>query len=209
MPKLSNQYREQLRSDMLRHAAGVFAAAGMNTRAPTADLAKPGWFSEGRYFSQFGDKDGIIRALFHRYWGLMLGGAERSIAGVNDPIEQLRAIAKIFTEVFVEDEHLFRVITSLGYPGGAETKEPDTNFRNKFRRLVLESIQRARNADRLVDSDIPNVVYFSTMTGVFEAILKEFYHAKHHPRRDVNKSLKIEHVDRMMTVVISILFPKE
>jgi AcrR family transcriptional regulator len=110
----------------------VAAEAGTSTRA---------------VYSLFGDKEGLLRALFHEAAEVMRRHHE-AVPVLADPVAEIRLLAQAYRAAVLEQPNLYDLYLGLGRPGVQPTQaDLDLAFRS-FER-VLQALLRAQAAGRL------------------------------------------------------------
>src|ERR671932_2284572 len=93
------------REAILRAAVRVFARSGY-FNAKVADVAKVAGVADGTVYLYFKSKEEILRSIFDRGVEILIAEARELIAGVTDPRERLRRIARLHLERLGDDRDL-------------------------------------------------------------------------------------------------------
>jgi TetR/AcrR family transcriptional regulator, fatty acid metabolism regulator protein len=86
--------RTDKRDALLRAAIDTFAARGF-FNAQVADVARSAGVAAGTVYLYFRGKDDLLISIFERTMKEAIAEGRRSIAGLTDPVEQLREIARL------------------------------------------------------------------------------------------------------------------
>ena len=97
--------RGDKRDAILRAAIDVFAARGY-FNAQVADVARAAGIAAGTVYLYFRSKDELLVSIFERTVRAAIDDARASVAPLTDPIEQLRAIARVHLERMGRDRNL-------------------------------------------------------------------------------------------------------
>src|SRR5918911_4796849 len=82
------------REAILRAAIKVFAESGY-FNAKVADVARVAGVADGTVYLYFKSKEEILRSIFDRGIEVLIAEARELIAGITDPRERLRRIARL------------------------------------------------------------------------------------------------------------------
>jgi TetR/AcrR family fatty acid metabolism transcriptional regulator len=86
--------RTDKRDALLRAAIDTFAARGF-FNAQVADVARSAGVAAGTVYLYFRGKDDLLISIFERTMKEAIAEGRRSIAGLTDPVERLREIARL------------------------------------------------------------------------------------------------------------------
>jgi len=93
------------RDAILRAAIDVFAARGF-FNAQVADVAREAGVAAGTVYLYFHGKDDLLISIFERTMKAAVAAGRDSLAGTADPIERLRAIARLHLDRLGSDRRL-------------------------------------------------------------------------------------------------------
>ncbi len=93
------------RDALLRAAIDTFAARGF-FNAQVADVARAAGVAAGTVYLYFRSKDDLLTSIFERTMKEAIAEGRASIAGIADPIERLRAIARLHLDRLGRDRAL-------------------------------------------------------------------------------------------------------
>src|SRR5512134_1503768 len=97
--------RHDKRDAILRAAIETFAARGFFT-AQVADVARAAGVAAGTVYLYFRGKDDLLISIFERTMKEAIAEGRASIADLADPVEQLRAIARLHLDRMGRDRSL-------------------------------------------------------------------------------------------------------
>ena len=97
--------RADRRDAILRAAIDVFAGRGF-FNAQVADVARAGGIAAGTVYLYFKSKDDLLVSIFERTMPEAIAEGRAAIAPVRDPIEQLRAVARMHLDRLGRDRNL-------------------------------------------------------------------------------------------------------
>jgi TetR/AcrR family fatty acid metabolism transcriptional regulator len=97
--------RGDKRDLILRAAIETFAARGFFT-AQVADVARSAGVAAGTVYLYFRNKDDLLISIFERTMNEAIAEGRESVARTSDPVEQLRAIARVHLERLGRDRQL-------------------------------------------------------------------------------------------------------
>jgi len=97
--------RGDKRDAILRAAIDTFAARGF-FNAQVADIARAAGVAAGTVYLYFRGKDDLLVSIFERTMQEAIAEGRRSIAGLEHPIERLRAIARLHLDRLGRDRSL-------------------------------------------------------------------------------------------------------
>lgn len=97
--------RSDKREVILRAAARVFAERGF-FNAQVADVARSAGVAAGTVYLYFRNKDDLLISIFERTMGEAIAEGRAALAGVVDPVERLRTIARLHLERLGRDRRL-------------------------------------------------------------------------------------------------------
>lgn len=93
------------RDAILRAAIETFAARGF-FNAQVADVAREAGVAAGTVYLYFHGKDDLLISIFDRTMKAALAAGRQSVAGISDPVERLRGIARVHLERLGSDRPL-------------------------------------------------------------------------------------------------------
>jgi TetR/AcrR family fatty acid metabolism transcriptional regulator len=93
------------RSAILRAAIDTFAARGF-FNAQVADVARAAGVAAGTVYLYFRGKDDLLISIFERTMKAAIADGRASVAGLDDPVEQLRTIARVHLDRMGSDRAL-------------------------------------------------------------------------------------------------------
>lgn len=93
------------RDALLRAAIETFAARGF-FNAQVADVARTAGVAAGTVYLYFRGKDDLLISIFERTMKEAIAAGRESIAGLRDPVAQLRAIARLHLDRMSRDRNL-------------------------------------------------------------------------------------------------------
>src|SRR3989475_5059777 len=93
------------RDAILRAATDVFASRGF-FNAQVADVARAAGVAAGTVYLYFRSKDDLLVSIFDRTMREWIEEGRASVAPLKDPIEQLRAIARVHLDRMGRDRSL-------------------------------------------------------------------------------------------------------
>src|SRR5438132_10884119 len=93
------------RDALLRAAIDVFAGRGF-FNAQVADVARAAGVAAGTVYLYFRSKDDLLVSIFERSMQAAIEDGRASVAGVDDPAERLRAIARVHLGRLGRDRNL-------------------------------------------------------------------------------------------------------
>lgn len=97
--------RRDKREAILRAATETFAARGF-FNAQVADVARAAGVAAGTVYLYFKSKDDLLVSIFERTMGEVIAAGRACVAPLGDPIEQLRAIARLHLDRMGSDRSL-------------------------------------------------------------------------------------------------------
>src|SRR5687768_15816912 len=97
--------RGDKREAILRAAIDTFAARGF-FHAQVADVAKSAGVAAGTVYLYFRSKDDLLISIFERTMNEAIAEGREHVAGIDDPIEQLRRVARVHLERLGRDRQL-------------------------------------------------------------------------------------------------------
>jgi len=97
--------RGDKRDLILRAAIDTFAARGF-FHAQVADVARAAGVAAGTVYLYFRSKDDLLTSIFERTMNEAIAEAHASVAGIDDPVEQLRRVARVHLERLGRDRPL-------------------------------------------------------------------------------------------------------
>jgi TetR/AcrR family fatty acid metabolism transcriptional regulator len=101
----SDQPRGDKREAILRAATDVFAGRGF-FNAQVADVARAAGIAAGTVYLYFRGKDDLLVSIFERTMREAIADGRACIASLDDPIAQLRAIARVHLDRMGRDRSL-------------------------------------------------------------------------------------------------------
>ena len=93
------------RDALLRAAIDTFAARGF-FNAQVADVARAAGVAAGTVYLYFRSKDDLLTSIFERTMKEVIAAGRASIAGIDDPVERLRTIARLHLDRLGRDRAL-------------------------------------------------------------------------------------------------------
>src|SRR5687767_8795260 len=97
--------RPDKRDAILRAAIDVFAGRGF-FNAQVADVARAAGVAAGTVYLYFHGKDDLLVSIFERTMREAIADGRACIAPLTDPIEQLRAVARVHLDRMGRDRNL-------------------------------------------------------------------------------------------------------
>lgn len=97
--------RADKRAAILRAATDVFAARGF-FNAQVADVARAAGVAAGTVYLYFRNKDDLLVSIFERTMREAIANGRACISTLTDPVEQLRAIARVHLDRLGRDRNL-------------------------------------------------------------------------------------------------------
>jgi len=97
--------RADKRDAILRAAIDTFAAKGF-FNAQVADIARSAGVAAGTVYLYFRGKDDLLVSIFERTMTETIADGRRSLAGVDDPVDRLREIARLHLDRLGRDRSL-------------------------------------------------------------------------------------------------------
>src|SRR6476469_8850625 len=97
--------RSEKRDAILRAATDVFAGRGF-FNAQVADVARAAGVAAGTVYLYFRSKDDLLVSIFERTMREAIADGRACVAPLGDPIEQLRAIARVHLDRLGRDRSL-------------------------------------------------------------------------------------------------------
>jgi TetR/AcrR family transcriptional regulator, fatty acid metabolism regulator protein len=104
-PPLTRPDRLDKRDALLRAATETFAARGF-FNAQVADVARAAGVAAGTVYLYFRGKDDLLISIFERTMRETIAEGRASIAGLDDPVERVRAIARLHLDRMSRDRAL-------------------------------------------------------------------------------------------------------
>ena len=97
--------RADKREAILRAATDIFAARGF-FNAQVADVARAAGVAAGTVYLYFKSKDDLLVSIFERTMREAIADGRACVAPLRDPVEQLRAIARVHLDRMGSDRNL-------------------------------------------------------------------------------------------------------
>jgi TetR/AcrR family fatty acid metabolism transcriptional regulator len=97
--------RPDKRDALLRAAIDTFAARGF-FNAQVADVARAAGVAAGTVYLYFRSKDDLLTSIFEKTMKDAIAEGRASIAGITDPVERLRTIARVHLDRLGRDKAL-------------------------------------------------------------------------------------------------------
>ena len=97
--------RADKRAAILRAAIDVFAARGF-FNAQVADVARAAGVAAGTVYLYFKSKDDLLVSIFERTMKEAIADGKACVAPLTDPVEQLRAVARVHLDRLGRDRNL-------------------------------------------------------------------------------------------------------
>jgi len=104
-PTAARLERADKRDAILRAAIDTFAAKGF-FNAQVADIARTAGVAAGTVYLYFRGKDDLLVSIFERTMTETIADGRRSLAGVDDPVDRLREIARLHLDRLGRDRSL-------------------------------------------------------------------------------------------------------
>ena len=104
-PASSRSDRADKRDTLLRAAIATFAARGF-FNAQVADVARTAGVAAGTVYLYFRSKDDLLISIFERTMKEAIAEGRQTIAALDAPLEQLRAIARLHLDRMSRDRDL-------------------------------------------------------------------------------------------------------
>ena len=101
----SRSERGDKRDALLRAAIDTFAARGF-FNAQVADVARAAGVAAGTVYLYFRGKDDLLISIFERTMKAAIAEGRQSVGALNDPVERLRAIARLHLDRLGRDRQL-------------------------------------------------------------------------------------------------------
>jgi TetR/AcrR family fatty acid metabolism transcriptional regulator len=124
---------------ILKAAATVFLTGGLKT-ARMAEIAKAAKVAEGTLYLYYRNKEALFAAVVAAHWQDLTAGAQRAVAGVDEPNEQLEALATYTLLRIVKDWKLFELTFLVTYAG--DQQDQDLTDRQGYVQVFDEIIRR-------------------------------------------------------------------
>ena len=133
-----SQHTGDKRALILRAATKLFARRGF-FNAQVADVAREAGVAAGTVYLYFQSKDDLLISIFERTMHEGLEAGRQALAGVSDPVERLRRLARVHLERLGQDRDLAVVFQ-------VELRQ-STKFMERFSSTLLQDYLHAiRNA---------------------------------------------------------------
>ena len=104
-PAVTRGEKTDKRDAMLRAAIETFAARGF-FNAQVADVARAAGVAAGTVYLYFRGKDDLLISIFERTMKEAIADGRASVAGIADPLERLREIARLHLDRLGRDRDL-------------------------------------------------------------------------------------------------------
>ena len=127
---------------ILRAATKLFARRGF-FNAQVADVAREAGIAAGTVYLYFQSKDDLLISIFERTMRQGIEAARQALAGVSDPVERLRRLARVHLERLGQDRDLAVVFQ-------VELRQ-STKFMERFSSTLLQDYLHAIR-DAVVDA---------------------------------------------------------
>jgi AcrR family transcriptional regulator len=116
-------------------------------------------------YLHFDTKDDLIRAVCHRQFGALAASFEQAIAGVDDPLEQIEAMARAYVGFAVEHPEQYRILFMSGVrKGDGEPGDLDELALIECFGMLVTAVQAATE-HQLIDADDPALVALALWAG--------------------------------------------
>ena len=129
-----SQHTGDKRDLILRAATKLFARRGF-FNAQVADVAREAGVAAGTVYLYFQSKDDLLISIFERTMHDGLEAARQALAGVSDPVERLRRLARVHLERLGQDRDLAVVFQ-------VELRQ-STKFMERFSSTLLQDYLHA------------------------------------------------------------------
>lgn len=106
--------KEELRAAILRAAQQLFAEKGIE-QTTIRNIADAIEYSVGTVYLHFKDKNDILHSL-HTQGFLQLGGNMRVLFSVDDPMERLKALGRVYIQFALDNPYMYDLMFSLQAP---------------------------------------------------------------------------------------------
>jgi AcrR family transcriptional regulator len=149
------EHGAQTRAALLTAAAvivGLEGAAAVTVRRVAQDAGT----STRAVYSLFGDKNGLLRALFHQAAEIMRRHHE-DVPVMDDPVEEIRALARAYRAAAKEQPNLYALFLGQAAPG-LHPDPADLELAFGSRNRPLAALKRCADAGRLGGHDPEQVV---------------------------------------------------
>lgn len=94
---------------ILDAAIEVFAEKGFHN-ARISDIAKRAGVADGTIYLYFRNKDDVLLSIFEEKMGVLIAGVHAALAGIDDPMERVRAFARYHFKQVEEHRALAEVL---------------------------------------------------------------------------------------------------
>ena len=129
-----SQHAGDKRDLILKAATKLFAHRGF-FNAQVADVAREAGIAAGTVYLYFQSKDDLLISIFERTMHEGLDAAKQALAGVSDPVERLRRLARVHLERLGQDRDLAVVFQ-------VELRQ-STKFMERFSSTLLQDYLHA------------------------------------------------------------------
>ncbi|MEN9787259.1 MAG: hypothetical protein RLZZ299_2523 [Pseudomonadota bacterium] len=109
MPAPEPSSRPVKRGLILEAAIDVFAEKGFH-KARIADIARKAGVADGTIYLYFRNKDDVLLCIFEEKMAELIAGVHVALAGIDDPLEQIRAFARYHFRQVEEHRALAEVL---------------------------------------------------------------------------------------------------
>ena len=120
---LRQRHHDSTLEALLAATESVLKRKGFQS-ATMRDIAAEAGCSPATLYQYFTDKQGLLEAITEKYCCVMLTRLEEAERGIEDPIDRLRAIARLVIEYHDLHREVFRTILSMT-PQAASHRGPD------------------------------------------------------------------------------------
>ena len=162
--------KEELRDLILDAARELFAERGYDA-VTMRGIAERIEYSPTAIYLYFQDKESLIRAICDADFGA-LAGHFQTIAGIEDPVERIRAIGRAYAGFARSHPNHYRLMfmtpPAPGMPLESELEQgnPEEDAYAFLRLAVEEAIRRGRLRDQFIDPDLVSQVLWAGIHGV-------------------------------------------
>lgn len=147
--------------------SGGLRAAKMSEIARAADVA------EGTLYLYFKNKEALFAAIVTRHWQDLTEGAEKVVAGAEEPQEQLDALARYTLRRILSDWKLFELSFVLHYGSGeADDASDKRGYVRVFDAVVQRGIDRGEFAPTVPPRFVRDL-FFGTMEYAVRSMLRK------------------------------------
>jgi len=162
--------KEELRDQILDAARDMFVERGYEA-VTMRGIAERIEYSPTAIYLHFADKEALIRAICDADFGA-LAGHFQTIAGIQDPLERIRAIGRAYAGFARKHPNQYRLMFMTPLPGepaersSLERGNPEQDAYAFLRLAVADAIKEKRLLPKYKDADLVSQVLWSGIHGV-------------------------------------------